>query len=394
MKIFILGGDGFCGWPVALRLSKENHDVHIIDNLSRRKIDLELNTKSLTKIKSIYERINKWKELTGKDIKFHLLDLTNEYNRFLSLINKFNPDTIIHLAEQRAAPYSMKNSSTARYTVNNNLNNTNNVLCAIIESKLDIHLIHLGTMGVYGYGSVPNTVLPEGYVDIKMKDKFDNYKDVKILHPAYPGSIYHMTKTQDALFFQFYNKNYKIRITDLHQGIIWGYETEETKMHEDLMNRFDYDSDYGTCLNRFIVQALNNYPLTVYWTGEQTRAFINIQNSVDCLSLAVNNPPRNNEKVHIYNQITETISLNEIVNLLKKIHDCKVKNLDNPRNELIKNTLEAENNNFINLGLNPILLNEKNLSEILISVKELNVNFNKLNNILPVSNWNKFSSLQ
>ena len=389
-NIFVLGGDGFCGWPTCLKLSKDGYKVHIIDNLSRRKIDVELDSNSLTKIESINRRLKIWNDLTNNKILFHNIDLSNEYDKLLNLINDYDPQVIIHLAEQRAAPYSMKNSKTARYTVNNNLNNTHNVLCAIVESKKDIHLIHLGTMGVYGYGTIPDTVLPEGYINVKMKNGIGQEMNCEILHPSYPGSIYHMTKTQDALFFQFFAKNYKLRITDLHQGIIWGFETEETKMHPELVNRFDYDSDYGTCLNRFIVQSKNNIPLTVYGTGEQTRAFINIQNSVECIKMAVENPPNKGDKVKIFNQMTETLTLNRLVDLIKKINpNTQVNNLDNPRNELVKNDLQVCNQKFLDLGLKPIIFSEEELKKIFTSLDKFHCNL-KIKNILPTSFWKNF----
>ena len=262
-NILVIGGDGFCGWPLALRLSNSGHKVVIVDNLSRRKIDLELGTNSLTKISSIYDRIKAWKEVSGKDIKFELLDVSKEYDRLVSVMKNEDINTIVHLGEQRAAPYSMKSRTTSRYTVDNNLTGTHNVLSAIVDVDPSIHLVHIGTMGVYGYGAVEDSIIPEGYVNVKMDDGKGNFKDQKILHPSYPGSIYHMTKTQDALFFQFYAKNWNLKITDLHQGIIWGLFTKETKMDPRLINRFDYDSDYGTVLNRFIMQSACDIPLTI-----------------------------------------------------------------------------------------------------------------------------------
>jgi len=229
-KVFVLGGDGFCGWPTALRLSNEGYDVTIIDNLSRRKIDIDLYCESLTPIKPIDKRLSRWKELTGKVIDFQLIDIALEYDVFLELINEKRPDAIVHFAEQRSAPYSMKNSKTKRYTVNNNISVTHNVLAAIVDSGLDIHLVHLGTMGVYGYGTAGISI-PEGYLNVTIK-KDGIEADTEILYPANPGSIYHTTKTLDALLFFYYNKNDKLRITDLHQGIVWGTNTTETKMHE------------------------------------------------------------------------------------------------------------------------------------------------------------------
>ena len=224
MKVLILGGDGFCGWPTALHLSAHGHNVCIADNLSRRNIDNELEVGSLTPIRSMGERLRAWKEVSGKTITFSRIDVAREYGALLALLKQFSPDTIIHFAEQRAAPYSMKSAWHKRYTVDNNLNATNNVLAAIVESGIDAHLVHLGTMGVYGYGTA-GAKIPEGYLTVRIENEAGELVETEILYPANPGSIYHMTKTQDQLFFAFYNKNDKVRITDLHQGIVWGTQT-------------------------------------------------------------------------------------------------------------------------------------------------------------------------
>ena len=387
--IFVVGGDGFCGWPISLKLSKEGNTIIILDNLSRRDIDNELGTNSLTNIQTIEDRIETWQQISGKKIEFININVAKEFDKLVNLMLKYKPDTIIHLGEQRAAPYSMKNSKTKRYTVDNNLNATHNILASIVESNLDVHLVHMGTMGVYGYGAVPDTIIPEGYIDIKMKNSKGDFKDTKILHPAYPGSIYHMTKTQDALFFQFYAKNYKLWITDLHQGIIWGLHTDETKLDNKLVNRFDYDSDYGTCLNRFIMQSAYDIPLTIYGTGGQTRAFIHIKNSVECVNIAVNNPPSVGEPVKIFNQMTETHNLMYLADIIKKVNPkTSIEFLENPRNELVKNELVVSNKQFLDLGLSPIYLDEDHIKEIFDSIKSnpdrVNMKF-----IKPMSFWKK-----
>ena len=248
-------------------------------------------------------------------------------------------------------------------------------------------MIHLGTMGVYGYGVVENSIIPEGYVNVKMDDGSGNYKDATILHPSYPGSIYHLTKTQDALFFQFYAKNWNIKITDLHQGIIWGMNTNETLLDERLVNRFDYDSDYGTVLNRFIMQAASKLPLTVYGTGEQTRAFIHIENSMDCVELAMQNPGKEPNKVDIFNQVTETHTLNTLAELIQNtFNDVVINYIDNPRKEMKSNQLMVSNKKFKNLGLNSIPLDEAAIKEIYNFIIKYNSNIN-INNIMPSSKW-------
>lgn len=362
-QIMILGGDGFCGWPTALHLSNAGYDVTIVDNLVRRKIDIELECESLTPISSISDRLKCWKEITGKSIQFAFLDVAEHYHRLLSLIEEIRPRAIVHFAEQRAAPYSMKSSWHKRYTVNNNLNATNNLLAAIVETGLDIHVVHLGTMGVYGYGTI-NQVIPEGYLPVYLKDKEGNFVEQEILYPAAPGSIYHMTKTQDALCFYYYNKNDSLRITDLHQGIVWGTETAETQMDEVLINRFDYDGDFGTVLNRFLMQAAVGHPLTVHGTGGQTRAFIHIQNTVECIRLAIENPPLKEEKVAVFNQATETHRVRDLALLITDLYGATIRNYNNPRAEDKENELKIANQKFLSLGLNPVTLQNGLLKEI------------------------------
>jgi UDP-sulfoquinovose synthase len=362
MKVVILGGDGFCGWPTALHLSNRGHDIIIVDNLSRRRIDLELEVDSLTPIRPIGERIRVWKELTGKEIRFHNFTVGEHYHRLLTLFKEEKPDAVIHFAEQRAAPYSMKSSYHKRYTVSNNINATNDVLAAIVESGLDIHLVHLGTMGVYGYGTA-GMKIPEGYLKVKV-DTPQGETETEILYPTNPGSIYHMTKSQDQLLFAFYNKNDKVKVTDLHQGIVWGTQTEETKMDERLINRFDYDGDYGTVLNRFIMQAAVNYPLTVHGTGGQTRAFIHIQDTCRCIELALSNPPQKGERVNILNQMTEIHRVRDLAQMIHDLMGAEIAYLENPRNEAAENELHVANDRFLGLGLDPIKLQAGIMDEV------------------------------
>jgi UDP-sulfoquinovose synthase len=361
-RIIVLGGDGFCGWPTSLYLSKCGYDVAIVDNLSRRKIDVELECESLTPIRPISTRLDKWKELTGKTVEFHYFNIALHYHRLLTLIKEFKPDAIVHFAEQRAAPYSMKTSWHKRYTVNNNLNATNNVCSAIVESGLDVHLVHLGTTGVYGYGTA-GMKIPEGYLKVKVEVD-DEEKEIEIMYPPHPGSIYHMTKTQDALFFLYYNKNDDVRITDLHQGIVWGTNTEDTIIDEVLINRFDYDGDYGTVLNRFLMQAAVGHPLTVHGTGGQTRAFINIQDTVQCIRLAIENPPRIGEPVKIFNQTTECHNILQLAQKVSERTGAEIRYYVNPRNEDEENELRFHMTGFVKLGLDPITLHDGLLEEI------------------------------
>jgi UDP-sulfoquinovose synthase len=363
MKVLVLGGDGFCGWPTALHLSQAGHEVVIVDNLSRRKIDIDLEVESLTPIAAIGTRLSTWREITGRKIGFSNINVAQNYQRLLDLIREELPDAIIHFAEQRAAPYSMKGPREKMYTVDNNLNATHNVLCAIVESGLDIHLVHLGTMGVYGYGTA-GMKIPEGYLSVQVVTDSGEIVEREILYPTSPGSVYHMTKTQDQLFFAYYNQNNKVRITDLHQGIVWGTNTRETMLDERLINRFDYDGDYGTVLNRFLMQAAVDHPLTVHGTGGQTRAFIHIQDTVRCIELAVLHSPQKGEKVKIFNQMTETHCVRDLARMVSRLTGVKVDYISNPRNEALENELHVENKCFLDLGLRPITLQKGLLLEV------------------------------
>jgi len=362
MKVLVLGGDGFCGWPTSLHLSDIGHDVIVVDNLSRRDIDNELEVESLTPIRPMGERIRVWKELTGKDIGFVNLDLAKEYDRFEQLLDTERPDAIVHFAEQRAAPYSMRNTIAKRYTVDNNVTGTHNVLAAIVASGRDIALVHLGTMGVYGYGWSGSAPIPEGYLTVKVPTP-DGEIDREILHPANPGSVYHLTKTLDQLLFAFYAKNDSLRITDLHQGIVWGTQTPQTALDERLINRFDYDGDYGTVLNRFLMQAAIGHPLTVHGTGGQTRAFIHVRDTVRCIEIALANPPAAGDQVKVFNQVTETYRVRELAELIASLTGVEVANLPNPRKEAAENDLNVDREKFQQLGLNPTLLSEGLLEE-------------------------------
>jgi len=362
MRVLVLGGDGFCGWPTSLYLSDRGHDITIVDNLSRRKIDIELEVDSLTPIRPIGERIRAWKQVSGRDIGFVNIDLALEYDRLVELLEELRPDAIVHFAEQRAAPYSMRTEKTKRYTVDNNVRATHNLLTALATTNIDASLVHLGTMGVYGYGWSGTAPIPEGYLTVKVPTP-DGELEREILHPANPGSVYHLTKTLDQLMFSFYAKNDFLRITDLHQGIVWGTQTEQTIRDERLINRFDYDGDYGTVLNRFLMQAAIGHPLTVHGTGGQTRAFIHIRDTVRCIELAISNPPKPGEKVLVRNQITETHRVLDLAKMIGDMTGTEIAYLPNPRNEAEENELRVRNDQFLALGLQPTTLSEGLLEE-------------------------------
>ena len=362
MRVLVLGGDGFCGWPTSLYLSDRGHDITVIDNLSRRKIDVDLEVESLTPIRPIGERIRVWGEVSGRDIGFVNLDLATEYDRLVAVLEDLRPDAIVHFAEQRAAPYSMRSAQTKRYTVDNNVRATHNLLTALAATGIDTSLVHLGTMGVYGYGWSGSAPIPEGYLTVKVPTP-DGELEREILHPANPGSVYHMTKTLDQLMFAFYAKNDGLRITDLHQGIVWGTQTDQTARDERLINRFDYDGDYGTVLNRFLMQAAIGHPLTVHGTGGQTRAFIHIRDTVRCIEIAISNPPVAGSRPQVLNQITEVHRVLELAKLVANATGVDIAYLPNPRQEAEENELNVRNDQFLALGLQPTTLSEGLLEE-------------------------------
>ncbi len=385
-KVIILGGDGFCGWPTSLHLSQANYEVHIVDNLMRRMIDIELGCDSLTPIATHRDRRTIWAGRTENFIRSYDFDVSKHYHRLLTLIQDVKPYAICHFAEQCSAPYSMKSSHHKRFTVNNNLNATNNVLAAIVESGIDTHLVHLGTTGYYGYSSV-GMKIPEGYLKIKVNVDGED-KEMEIPYPPDPGSIYHLTKCQDALFFYYYNKNDRVRITDLHQGIVWGTQTEETSQHDMLINRFDYDGDFGTVLNRFIMQSQVGHPITVYGSGGQTRAFINIQDTVRCIKLAIENPPKRGDRVRILNQTAECLNIKELAYLVQDMTDAEIRYYKNPRVEAPRNDLAFQNEGLKSLGWKPILLDDGLLDEIALVASKYKERCDK-RRIFSDSLWNK-----
>jgi len=355
MRILILGGDGFCGWPSALHLSAHGHQVTIADSFVRRRIDDELEVQSLTPISTLSERVSAWSEVTGRSIDVAEFDLAHDYEALTGLLAALRPEVIVHFAEQRAAPYSMKSPDLKRYTVDNNLNATHNLLAAVVQTGLDAHVVHLGTMGVYGYESVP-VDLPEGYLTVSYPDRDGHLHTRDILYPTSPGSVYHLTKSLDQLLFQFYARNDGVRITDLHQGIVWGTQTEETNLDPRLINRFDYDGDFGTVLNRFLVQAAIGHPLTVHGSGGQTRAFINIRDTVRCIRLAAESGGSVDNRVRVMNQVTETHRVSDLAHLVAQTIGAQISAVPNPRAEADENQLSARNDHLLGLGLEPTML--------------------------------------
>jgi UDP-sulfoquinovose synthase len=367
MKIFVLGGDGFCGWPVALSLSASGHDIWIVDNLCRRRIDQELGCSSLTPIRWLQERLTAWREVSEREIFFANIDVAGNYDALRNLLHREEPDSIVHLAEQRSVPYSMSSVARRRFTVEGNLRATHNVLAALVECGLDSHLVHLSSIGIYGYETLGYRI-QDGFVNMRMTTG-NCAQEFEVLHPSNPVSIYHLTKAQDQLLLAFYNKNDGVRVTDLLQGTVWGTQTPETVLDERLINRFDYDVIFGTVLNRFLLQATLGHPLTVYGSGGQTRAFIHITDAVRCIEIALANPPLPGQKMKVLNQVAETRRVVDLSNLVCGLMGAEVAFVDNPRGEPPDNELDVSNAALMAMGFAPKKLNDHLMFEIRDLVK-------------------------
>ncbi|MEU4160893.1 NAD-dependent epimerase/dehydratase family protein [Actinoplanes sp. NPDC026670] len=355
--VLVLGGDGFCGWPTALDQSDRGRKVVIVDNLSRRKIDAELGTASLTPIQSPERRLEAWRETSGRSIDFVDLDVSSDVEALSAVLEEHRPDAVVHFAEQRSAPYSMLSTTHRNYTVRNNLMATQNLLEAIRLTRLPTHIVHLGSVGVYGYSSKDWT-MPEGYLAVTVPSSEHPDRQVEILHPFEPVSIYHLSKCMDAQLFEFYARYDRLRITDLHQGVVWGTQTRLTKQNDLLINRFDYDSIWGTVVNRFLMQAALGHPLTVYGEGEQTRAFIHLEDAVTCVNLALENPPAARERVRIRNQVAECLRVVDVAGVISDSTGAAITYVDNPRIEEAQNTLQVTNDSFSELGFIPTFLRD------------------------------------
>ena len=360
MKILVLGGDGYCGWPTSLHLSDAGHDVVIVDNCVRRQIDAELSAESLTPIASLKDRVKAWREVSGQQMGVEFGDLL-DWEFVSDLFERHQPEAVVHFAEQRAAPYSMIDRRHAVYTQHNNIIGNLNVLFAINEYVPDCHLVKLGTMGEYGQ---PNIDIEEGFIEIEHKGR----KDI-LPFPKQPGSWYHLSKVHDSYNIHFACKIWGIRATDLNQGVVYGTVTPQTERDPRLMNRFDYEEVFGTVLNRFCVQAAIDHPLTVYGNGSQTRGYLDIRDTVRCIELAVENPAERGE-MRVFNQFTEEFSVRQLAELVidaagKLGLDARLENIENPRVEKYDHYYNAAHTKLLDLGLEPHYLGDALLDSVL-----------------------------
>ncbi len=357
MRILVLGGDGYLGWPTALHLSAVGHDVVISDNLARRGYDDELGVTSLVPIASPQRRIAAWERVSGRRIPFLVGDLTDAGFTH-DLIADARPDAVVHFAEQRSAPYSMIDQAHAVYTQSNNVLGTLNLLYAIAETDPEIHLVKLGSMGEYG---TPNIDIEEGWLDVTHKGRTD-----RVLYPKRPGSFYHLSKVHDSHNIEFACRAWNLRATDLNQGIVYGQETEETRRDPDLVTRFDYDAVFGTVLNRLVVEAVCDHPLTVYGSGRQIRGMLDIRDTVECLRLAIEHPAAPGE-FRVFNQFTEQFSVIELAGLVRETYPgpVRIELVDNPRVEAGEHYYRAAHTHLLDLGLEPHILGETLMTSLL-----------------------------
>ncbi len=360
MRICVLGGDGYCGWATALFLSRRGHQVAIVDNFLRRQWDFELGVQTLTPITPLSDRLRVWQELTGEVIELYTGDVC-DYDFLAAAIDAFRPEAVVHFAEQRAAPYSMIDRKHAVFTQVNNVVGTLNLLFAIKEIVPDCHLVKLGTMGEYG---TPNIDIEEGYIKIEHNGRSD-----VMPYPKQPGSFYHLSKVHDSHNIMFACRIWKLRATDLNQGVVYGTVTDETALDETLINRFDYDDVFGTVLNRFCVQAATGHPLTVYGRGGQTRGFLDIRDTVRCIELACLNPANPGE-CRVYNQFTEQFSVMDLANMVQTAAgklglNVEIDHLPTPRVEAEQHYYNAKHSKLIDLGLRPHYLSDSLLDSLM-----------------------------
>jgi len=378
MRVLVLGGDGYLGWPTALHLSDKGHEVAVLDNMARRGYDVELGVESLVPIETLPDRIAAWEEVSGRRITCYEGDLLDADFLF-DAVRDFAPDAVVHYAEQRSAPYSMIDREHAVYTQHNNVVGNLNLLYAIAEINPSIHLVKLGTMGEYG---TPNIDIEEGWLDLEHKGRKD-----RVLFPKRPGSFYHLTKVHDSHNIEFTCRAWGLRATDLNQGVVYGQQTPQTALDPRLATRFDYDAVFGTVLNRFVIQAVLGQPLTVYGKGAQTRGLIDIRDTVECIRLAVENPADAGE-FRVFNQMTESMSVAGIADLVAERFPgpVQIEQLENPRTEAPEHYYNVQHTGLVGLGLDPHLLSDTLIESMfdIVGANKHRVNMDKLR---PTVRW-------
>jgi UDP-sulfoquinovose synthase len=382
MKILILGGDGYLGWPTAMYLSRHGHQVAVLDNFAKRRWELELNAEPLIPIQTLHDRVELWRTVEGRQLELFVGDLRN-YGVVEGVLHSFRPEAIVHYGEQPSAPYSMIDHNRSVFTQVNNITGTLNLLWAIKKLKLECHVVKLGTMGEYG---TPNIDIEEGFIEINHKGRTDT-----LPFPCQPGSFYHLSKVHDSHNIRFACRAWKLAATDLHQGVVYGIETDETKMDNGLATGFHYDDVFGTAINRFCVQAAAGIPLTVYGKGGQRRGFLNIRDTLRCVELAIVNPAQPGE-YRVFNQFTETFSILQLAELVadqaRKLGlAAEILHLPNPRVEQEQHHYNPTHTKLLELGLQPRLLSNELIDTMMTTILEYKDRI-KQEVILPKVKWN------
>jgi UDP-sulfoquinovose synthase len=383
MKTLILGGDGYLGWPTAMYLSRRGHEVAAVDNYFRRRACTELNCEPLLPVPNLHQRAELWQGLSGKKIQVFIGDVC-DYHFLSRVFQEFSPEGVVHYAEQPSAPYSMMGREAAVFTLTNNLVSTCNLIHAVAEFKPDCHIVKLGTMGVYG---TPNIDIEEGYLEVEHKGRKHTF-----LYPKAPGSLYHLTKAQDGDMLYFYCRMWDIRVTDLNQGPVYGMITEESSEDERLFSIFNYDEIFGTVLNRFLVQAVVGFPITIYGEGGQTRGYLNIKDTMACIELALLNPPESGS-YRVFNQFVETLTVNDLAQKVQKAGEklgltIEIQHIANPRLEAENHYYNPAHKGLQSLGLKPHYLDEPTLVDMIDLIQKyrdrIQVGF-----LLPQVKWGK-----
>ncbi len=365
MRVLVLGGDGYLGWPTSMYLSERGHTVAVMDNFAKRRWEIELNVEPLMPIHTLQDRVSAWQEVTGKRIELFVGDLRN-YASVETALAEFRPEAIVHYGEQPSAPYSMIDHNRAVFTQVNNITGTLNVLWAIKKVAPECHLVKLGTMGEYG---TPNIDIEEGFIEIHHKGRSD-----VLPFPCQPGSFYHLSKVHDSHNIRFACRVWKLASTDLNQGVVYGIETGETEVDERLSTSFHYDEVFGTALNRFCVQAVAGIPLTVYGKGGQKRGYLNIRDTIRCVELAIVNPAKRGE-YRVFNQFTETFTVSELADLVAKQAEAlglkaEISHLDNPRVEMEQHYYNPVHTKLLSLGLQPNYLSDVLIDSVLKRIEQ------------------------
>ncbi|MBW1990683.1 MAG: NAD-dependent epimerase/dehydratase family protein [Deltaproteobacteria bacterium] len=381
MRVLILGGDGYLGWPTAMHLSQKGHEVMVVDNYFRRKVCTELNCEPLLPVPNLHQRTELWRALTGYSIRVEIGDVCH-YPFIARVFREFAPEGVVHYAEQPSAPYSMLNREAAAFTLINNLVSTLNLIHAVAETDPACHIVKLGTMGVYG---TPNIDIEEGYLEVEYKGRKHTF-----LYPKCPGSFYHLTKSQDGDMLYFYCRMWDIRVTDLNQGPVYGLEINGSFLDDRLAPIFNYDAIFGTVLNRFLVQAVAGIPLTVYGKGGQTRGYLNIKDTLACVELALLNPPSPGQ-YRVFNQFVETFTVNDLARKTQEAGkelglQVEINHLPNPRKEAEEHYYNPTHTGLLSLGLKPHYLTTETLIEMLTLVQRYRDRINP-RHILPEVSW-------